>query len=212
MADRDRMVETPDGPARLVTRRAVRPVATLLLNHGAGAGVDTHDLVALLKGLPKHGITVHLLEQPWKVAGRKVAGPPASLDRALHAVVDQLRTQTPLVIGGRSAGARSAARCAHGLGASGVLALAFPLHPPGRPEKSRADELTGARLPTLVIQGERDAFGRPDEFPAGTTVCPVPYADHSFKVPARAPVSLGDVAALLVETTLEWVVRTAGPR
>ncbi len=207
----ERMMETPDGPARLVTRRAPSPFATLLLSHGAGAGVDTHDLLALAKHLPKNGVTVHLLEQPWKVAGRKVAGPPASLDRALNAVVDGLRTQTQLVIGGRSAGARSAARRGKPLGASGVLALAFPLHPPGRPEKSRVDELEGAGLPTLVVQGERDAFGKPDEFPAGTNMCAVPYADHSLKVPAKAPLSLADVDALLVEATLEWLVRTVGP-
>lgn len=208
MADSERLLETPDGPARLVTRRATRPFATLLMGHGAGAGVDTHDLQALLAHLPRQGVTVHLLEQPWKVAGRKVAGPPASLDRALHAVVGQLRSQAPLVVGGRSAGARSAARCGKELGASAVLAVAFPLHPPGKPERSRVDELLGSGLPTLVVQGERDPFGRPEEFPEYTDLCAVPWADHSLKVGARAPLSLDDVDAMLVEATLEWLLRT----
>ena len=113
------------------------------------------------------GVTVVRFEQPWRVAGGKVATPPPTLDAALVAAAEQLRTRTPLVVGGRSAGARSAARTARSLGASGCLALSFPLHPPGRPEKSRLDELLGAGVPTLVVQGENDPFGRPEEFPDG---------------------------------------------
>jgi predicted alpha/beta-hydrolase family hydrolase len=112
------------------------------------------------------------------------------------------------VVGGRSAGARSAARCARRLGASGCLALSFPLHPPGRPEKSRADELRGARVPTLVVQGERDTMGRPDEFPGGIDLVVVPEADHSLHVPKRASLSQDDVGVLLVESALEWLTRT----
>lgn len=202
-----RTFETPQGPARLVAHRSKRPIASLLLSHGAGGGIDAPDLAALARTLPGQGISVLLLEQPWRVAGRKIAGSPASLDVALRSVADQIRPRTPLVVGGRSAGARSAARCARELGASGCLALSFPLHPPGKPEKSRVDELTGSRVPTLVIQGERDPFGRPEEFPDGTEMAVVPAADHAFKVPKSAPLSQTDALSVVVEATLEWIVR-----
>ncbi|GCD88283.1 alpha/beta family hydrolase [Nocardioides sp. LS1] len=207
----ERVVATPHGDARLVTDRARSPVATLLLSHGAGNGIDTRDLEALAHHLPRNGVTVVRLEQPWKVAGRKVATPPATLDAALVAASDQLRVRTPLVVGGRSAGARSAARCAKGLGAVGCLALAFPLHPPGRPEKSRLAELEGAGVPILVIQGERDTMGRPEEFPSslrhGLDLAVVPGGDHGLKVPARGPVSQDEALEIVVEATLEWIVR-----
>ena len=212
MSDTVRSIDTPHGEARLVTSKARHPIATLLVSHGAGAGIDTRDLAALAADLPAQGITVHRLEQPWRVAGRKVATPPATLDAALTAAAGALRPTTPLVVGGRSAGARSACRCATALGAAGVLAISFPLHPPGRPEKSRVGELTGAGVPTLVVQGERDSMGRPEEFPEGTELVVVPWADHGLKVPKSADVSAEDVAAMLVEATLEWVVReVAGP-
>jgi uncharacterized protein len=203
----ERRIATPVGEARLVTNRSRHPVATLLLSHGAGNGIDTRDLEALARHLPRNGITVVRLEQPWKVAGRRIATAPATLDQALVAAADQLRVRTPLVIGGRSAGARSAARCAKGLGASGVLALAFPLHPPGRPEKSRLDELRGARLPTLVIQGERDPMGRPEEFPGDVDLSVVPMADHGFQVPARSGMTADEAMGIVVESALEWIVR-----
>lgn len=203
----ERRIQTPAGEARLVTDRSRHPVATLLLSHGAGNGIDTRDLGALARHLPRHGITVVRLEQPWKVAGRRIATAPATLDEALVAAADQLRVRTPLVIGGRSAGARSAVRCAKALGAVGCLALAFPLHPPGRPEKSRLDELLGARLPTLVVQGERDTMGRPDEFPDHVDLTVVPAADHGFKVPVRGALSQDEVMGLVVEAALEWIVR-----
>ncbi|GGO85689.1 hypothetical protein GCM10011584_06230 [Nocardioides phosphati] len=202
-----RTFETPQGPARLVAHRSKRPIASLLLSHGAGGGIDAPDLDALAHRLPGQGISVLLLEQPWRVAGRRIAGSPASLDVALRSVADQIRPRTPLVVGGRSAGARSAARCARDLGAAGCLALSFPLHPPGKPEKSRVDELLGSRVPTLVIQGERDPFGRPEEFPDGTEMAVVPAADHSFKVPKSAPLSQEDALSVVVEATLEWIVR-----
>lgn len=207
MAPIERDVDTPHGPGRLVTNRARGAVATLLLSHGAGNGIEARDLDALARHLPRHGITVVRFEQPWRVAGRKIATPPATLDAGLTAAADVLRTRTPLVVGGRSAGARSAARTAKGLGAVGCLALAFPLHPPGRPERSRLPELAGARLPTLVVQGEADTMGRPEEFPADTELAVVPSADHGFKVPARAPLSQDDALAIVVESTLEWIVR-----
>lgn len=202
-----RTIATPHGDARLVSSRSRHPIATLLVSHGAGAGIDTLDLEALARALPGQGITVHRLEQPWRVAGRKVASAPATLDDALRAVADKLRPRTPLVLGGRSAGARSAVRSARDLGAAGCLALAFPLHPPGRPEKSRVDELRGVRVPTLVVQGDRDTFGTPDEFPPGTNLTVVPGGDHSFRVPRSGPVSQDDAIAILVEAVLEWIVR-----
>jgi predicted alpha/beta-hydrolase family hydrolase len=203
----ERHIETPHGQARLVVRRARGPVATLLLSHGAGGGIDSRDLSALADDLPRNGVTVVLLEQPWKVAGRKIATPPATLDAGLVAAANRLRTRTPLVVGGRSAGARSAARCARSLGASGCLALSFPLHPPGKPERSRLDELLGAGVPTLVVQGERDAFGRPEEFPGDLDLAVVPAADHGLKVPARAELSEADAMGIIVESTLEWILR-----
>ena len=203
----ERIIDTPHGEGRLVTERARNTLATLLLSHGAGGGIEARDLEALAHHLTRNGITVVRFEQPWRRAGRKVATPPATLDAGLRAAANALRGRTPLVIGGRSAGARSAARSAHLLGAAGCLALSFPLHPPGRPEKSRLDELTGSRLPTLVIQGEKDTMGLPEEFPAHTDLCVVPGADHGLKVPARGPISQQEAMDIVVEATLEWVVR-----
>ena len=202
-----RTLPTPHGDARLHADRARRPSATLLLGHGAGGGVDAPDLVALARDLPREGITVLRLEQPWRVAGRRVAPAGRVLDECLVAVADRLRPRTPLVLGGRSAGARSACRSAHRLGASGVLALAFPLHPPGRPEASRLAELTAVTVPVLVVQGERDSFGGPDEFPAETPLVVVPGGDHGLAVPKRGLLSQPDAWGLVVEAVLEFVVR-----
>ena len=206
----ERRIDTPHGVGRLLTARARHPLATLLLSHGAGGSVEAPDLQAIAAALPRQGVSVVLFEQPWRLAGRRVAGPPETLDAGLTAAANALRVRTPLVIGGRSAGARSAARCAKRLGGSGCLALAFPLHPPGRPEKSRADELRTTRLPTLVVQGERDTFGRPEDFPdnlRGVDLAVVPEADHGFRVPRGAQMSQQDALAIVVESTLEWVVR-----
>jgi predicted alpha/beta-hydrolase family hydrolase len=207
----ERIIATPVGEGRLVTARARRPIATVLLSHGAGGGVDARDLVALQAALPRQGVTVMLFEQPWRRAGRRVATPPATLDVGLRAAVDAVRVRTPLVLGGRSAGARSAARCARHLGASGCLALSFPLHPPGKPEKSRLAELEGAGVSTLVVQGGNDPMGRPEEFPDPplhhVDLAVVPDADHGFRVPKRASISQDEAMEIVVETALEWVVR-----
>lgn len=202
-----RTVPTPHGDARLHTDRSRRPIATLLLGHGAGGGPESADLAALARELPREGVTVIRVEQPWRVAGRRIAAAPAVLDACLVAVADRLRPRTPLVLGGRSAGARSAARTAHHLGASGVLCLAFPLHPPGRPERSRVEELTAVRVPVLVVQGENDPFGRPEEFPETQEVVVVPDADHGLTVPKRAALTQTEVHGLVVEAALEFVVR-----
>ena len=204
---RSRAVPTPYGDGRLDVHAARSATATLLLSHGAGNGVEARDLAALAAALPRQGVTVALFEQPWRVAGRKIASPPPTLDVGLTAARGLLRPRGPLVVGGRSAGARSAARCAATLGAHGCLALSFPLHPPGRPEKSRVAELTGAGVPTLVVQGERDSMGRPEEFPERTDLAVVPAADHGLKVPASGPLSQAEALDLVVEAVLEWLVR-----
>jgi predicted alpha/beta-hydrolase family hydrolase len=202
-----RPVLTPYGEGRLTVHPASRAAGTLVLSHGAGNGVEARDLAALAVGLPPEGFTVALFEQPWRVAGRRIATAPPTLDVGLRAAVEELGPGSPFVVGGRSAGARSAARCARALGASGCLALAFPLHPPGRPEKSRLDELTGAGVPTLVIQGERDPMGTPEEFPEGVDLNVVPAADHGLKVPRSGPLDQAGVLVLVVQSTLEWLVR-----
>ncbi|MCX6400537.1 MAG: hydrolase [Propionibacteriales bacterium] len=207
----ERLIPTAYGEGRLVMHRARRPVATLLVSHGAGGGIEARDLVALATHLPGQGINVARFEQPWRRAGKKVATAPPTLDVGLRAAAEALRVRTPLVVGGRSAGARSAARSARALGARGALALSFPLHPPGKPEKSRLAELTGAGVPLLIIQGERDPMGRPEEFPdplpAGTDLAVVPGADHGLKVPKSGLISEEDAMAIVVESTLEWIVR-----
>jgi predicted alpha/beta-hydrolase family hydrolase len=202
-----RVIGTPHGDARIHTDRSRSPIATLLVSHGAGGGVEAIDLVALAKNLPREGISVIRLEQPWRVAGKRIAPAPAILDECLVAVADKLRARTPLVLGGRSAGARSACRQAWHLGASGVLAMSFPLHPPGKPEKSRLDELIAVPVSTLVVQGENDPFGRPEEFPSSTELAVVPGGDHSLKVPKRGPISQEEALGIVVEATLEWIVR-----
>lgn len=210
-AARETVLETPQGEGRLLLHPAEgEPAALLLLSHGAGNGIETHELQALARFLPDVGVTVALFEQPWRRAGRKLATAPATLDTALAVAATHLREEhpgVPLVVGGRSAGARSACRSAEAVGASGVLALAFPLHPPGKPEKSRVEELLATGVPTLVLQGEKDTFGRPDEFPEDVDLCVVPDSDHSFKVAKTAVTSQEEALAVLVEATLEWVLR-----
>jgi hypothetical protein len=204
---RETAVDTAYGPGRLVVHRARDRSGTLLLSHGAGNGIEARDLAVLAAALPGQGFTVALFEQPWRVAGKKIASAPPTLDVGLEAAARSLSSDAVLVVGGRSAGARSAARCATRLGAAGCLALAFPLHPPGRPDRSRVGELTGAGVPTLVVQGERDPMGRPEEFPDGTELVVVPAADHGLKVPASGPVNQAEALELVVEATLEWLVR-----
>jgi len=156
--------------ARAHLWRPSRPCGAVVLGHGAGGSSWSADLLALTS-LAEQGWLVVLVEQPWRVAGRKVATPPAQLDVAWLAVMAALtsgrgRLPRPWVVGGRSAGARVACRTAAAVGADAVLALSFPLHPPGRPEKSRAGEallVTEAGTRLAVIQGEKDAFGSPEE-------------------------------------------------
>ncbi len=214
-------IPTPRGPARATVHPADPALprtgrkATLVLGHGAGGGIEARDLVALAGALPSRGVTVVLVEQPWRVAGRTIAGPPPQLDEAwlaVLAVVDGLPSREGLLVaGGRSAGARVACRTASAVRADAVLALAFPLHPPGRPDRSRAEELAGVRIPVLVVQGERDPFGGPAELPPGTPVAAIPYADHGFAVPRRAPLSQDAALALLVSAVDGFLGTLPGP-
>jgi predicted alpha/beta-hydrolase family hydrolase len=175
-------VDTPRGPARIVcdSGRSGQQSGLLVLGHGAGGGVDAPDLVAARDGALAAGWVVVRVEQPWRVAGRRVAEAPKHLDAAWTAAVGSLERHGPLVLGGRSAGARVACRTADQLGAAAVLALAFPLRPPGR-AADRLDELRRPRVPRLVVQGARDAFGVPDPEP-GVRLVVVAGADHAFAV------------------------------
>ena len=209
----EKRVPTPQGDARVLRRAARGAIADVVLTHGAGGGIDAPDLARLADDLPRNGISVSLVEMPWRVLGKKLAPRPALIDEAYRAVLAGLRPRAPFVLGGRSAGARSACRIGAEVGAEGVLALSFPLHPPGRPEKSRLDELLGAGLSTLVVQGGHDPFGRPEEFPEQVELAVVPAADHSMKVPKAAGIDAADALGLVVEATLEWIVRdVAGNR
>jgi uncharacterized protein len=226
------LVSTEAGDARITrfpargTRRAI-----LALGHGAGGGIEAADLQALAAALPDDGIEVALVEQPWRVAGKKIAPAPKTLDVGWLPVIEALRsdaeqstggkarraeteganiesrqaaTAVPIIVGGRSAGARVACRTGHATGAAGVLALAFPLHPPGKPEKSRADELLATGLPTLVIQGATDPFGSADEFPRlpkSHRLVGLPAGNHAFAVKkSEAP-----VLDAIVEATVAWL-------
>nr|WP_237512190.1 MULTISPECIES: alpha/beta family hydrolase [unclassified Streptomyces] len=179
----------------------------LAVGHGAGGGIEARDLQALAAVLPARGVSVALVEQPWRVAGKKVAPAPRTLDTGWQGLWPALRAPgLPVVAGGRSAGARVACRTAAGLGAHAVLALSFPLHPPGRPERSRADELLGTRVPTLVVQGGRDPFGRPAEFPPGEhRLVEVPHGDHGFAVPKKAPLTQDQALDVLTGAVADWL-------
>jgi uncharacterized protein len=159
-------LETPSGRARAHVHARAGARGALVLGHGAGGGIESPDLKGATQAALDAGLTVALVEQPYRVAGRRSPAPAAQLDIAWVSVVEQLAFDVPLVAGGRSSGARVACRTAAATGAAAVLCLAFPLHPPGKPEKSRLDELEAVTVPTLVVQGERDPFGLP---PPGTS-------------------------------------------
>jgi predicted alpha/beta-hydrolase family hydrolase len=167
-------IDTPHGPARAHVTKVRGARGALVLGHGAGGGVGARDLKAAAEAARDEGFSVALVEQPYRVAGRRSPAPAAQLDAAWTAVVAALRRGAlrglPLIAGGRSSGARVACRTAEATGAVGVLCLAFPVHPPGRPEKTRLAELDGVAVPVLVIQGESDPFGMPPDGPNRTVV------------------------------------------
>jgi uncharacterized protein len=173
-------VDTPHGQANAHLHPVDEARAALVLGHGAGGGVTSRDLVAVTGAARSEGVSVVLVEQPYSVAGRRSPAPAHQLDAAWIAVVDHLRAGelrgSPLVVGGRSLGARVACRTVEVTGAVGVLCVAFPLRPPrrsGGERPSRLAELDEVQVPTLVVQGDRDPFGMPPAAP-DRTVVPVP--------------------------------------
>jgi len=198
-------VDTPHGRANVHLHAAVEPRAGLMLGHGAAGGVTSPDLVAARDAALSEGVSVALVEQPYRVAGRRAPAPARQLDAAWTAVVEHLVAGElrglPLVAGGRSLGGRVACRTAEALGAVAVLCLAFPLRPPSRagadPKPSRLAELDAVRVPTLVVQGVSDPFGMP---PAGAnrTVVQVP-GNHSLRTNV-------DAVAAAVQSWLPRVV------
>ncbi|MEV0458087.1 alpha/beta hydrolase family protein [Catellatospora methionotrophica] len=169
------------------------PAALLLLGHGAGGSVDAPDLVAVHDAAVGAGVAVALVTQPYRVAGRRAPAPAGHLDEAWCTVADLLTERfpgVPLIVGGRSSGARVACRTAATVGAAGIVALAFPLHPPGKPDRSRAPELdTG--LPTLVVNGSADPFGVPGAAP-GVEIVVLPGERHDLR---KAPDTVGRAVA-----------------
>lgn len=153
--------------------------ATLVLGHGAGGSVEAPDLQRVTAAATAAGVDVVLVEQPYRVAGRKSAAPAAQLDEAWIAVLAHLAIDGPLFVGGRSSGARVACRTAAATGAAGVVALAFPLITPKG--VSRQDELDGAGVPVLIVQGESDRFGQPDADAAAQRAVVSVRGDHGLK-------------------------------
>jgi hypothetical protein len=181
-------IATPHGPARAHLARTRQARGALVMGHGAGGGITAPDLQAVAGVGADHRLAIALIEQPYRVAGRRSPAPAAQLDTAFTAVVGHLVAEEfgrlPLVVGGRSSGARVACRCANALGVAGVLCLAFPLMPPrraaaGREPQTRLPELDAVSAPTLVVQGSRDPFGMP---PAGSNRQVVAVAgNHSLR-------------------------------
>jgi uncharacterized protein len=184
-------IETPHGPARAYLHSVDEPRGALVLGHGAGGGVEAPDLVAARKAANEEGFTVALVEQPYRLAGRRSPAPAKQLDAAWIAVVSRLKAKQlanlPLVVGGRSLGARVACRTVDETGAVAVLCLAFPLEPPrrvGKPRQTRMAELEAVAVPVLVVQGDRDPFGMPPSGPS-RQVAKV-AGDHGLKTDVNA--------------------------
>ncbi|MEV4473522.1 alpha/beta family hydrolase [Nonomuraea sp. NPDC049504] len=194
-------VMTPRGPALAEIDEAGDPRLLLVLTHGSAGTVDAPDLLAVRAAALEAGATVVRVTQAFRVAGARAPGSPARQDEAWEVVLDELRKRLPdlpLVQGGRSNGARVACRTAEAVGAAAVVALAFPLHPPGKPERSRADELRAAGVDVLVVNGDRDPFGVPDAADA-TRLVVLPGEGHDLK---RDPARVGEIVA-------QWITRYA---
>ena len=199
-------IDTPFGLARAHLEHVDDPTGALVLGHGAGGGITARDLVAAAHAAHSAGLSVALVEQPYRVAGRRSPAPSRQLDAAWTAVMEHLRAGglrgLPLVAGGRSSGARVACRTAQATGAVGVLCLAFPLRPPRRsgaaPAASRLAELDAVTVPMLVVQGSRDRFGMPPSTERRTVVQVA--GDHSLRT------DLGT----LEEAVRAWLLRVVG--
>ena len=178
-------VDTPVGPAEVELDHPRGAAALVAIGHGAGGGIEAPDIKAAAKACLDAGFAVARVVQPYRVAGRRSPAPATQLDAAWLAVISALRRRrglasVPVIAAGRSSGARVACRTASDVKAAGVFCLAFPLHPPGRPDKTRLPELELVDVPVLIVQGDRDPFGMP---PATDmrTVLVVPGADHGLK-------------------------------
>jgi len=203
-------VPTGRGPARVEIDEAAEPRLLFVLTHGAGGGVESADLLAVRDAVRAIGGTVARVVQPFRVAGARAPGSAARQDEAWLTVVAALRDRypgLPLVQGGRSNGARVACRTARAAGAAGVVALAFPLHPPGRPERSRAAELRGAGVDVLVVNGDRDPFGVPDAADAARVVV-LPGEGHELR---KDPARVGEIVAEWVGALVGAPVPSAAP-
>jgi predicted alpha/beta-hydrolase family hydrolase len=213
-------VETPQGPGRFFVDLAKQPSSTLVLGHGAGGGVGAVDLELLAQDLPNLGTTVVRFEQPWRTAGRTVGAPPPKLDEAWCAALDWLVgqewAQHPLVVGGRSAGARVACRTASHTSPAAIVCLAFPLHLPGRPDKSRLAELLAPTVPRLVLQGSRDSFGTAEEIRAAigdtadVTLVELPGVDHGFHTAKTSPLTPSDLRSSVLAEVGRFITAVAG--
>ena len=197
-------IETPHGPARAHVEVAAQPAGTLVLGHGAGGGVKAVDIQTAGRVAREAGFSVILVEQPYRVAGRKAPAPAKQLDAAWEAVLGELRERgvvtAPLVVGGRSLGARVACRTSAAVGADAVLCLAFPVHPPGKPEKSRMEELDVVEVPVLAVQGKSDPFGMPTAGPRRKVVTVA--GNHGLKadIPAVSEAVKGWLAGIGSQT------------
>jgi predicted alpha/beta-hydrolase family hydrolase len=182
-----------------------------VLGHGAGGGIESPDLVGANNAARSAGLSVALIEQPYRVAGRRSPAPASQLDAAWTCVVSQLCNGPlgglPIVTGGRSLGARVACRTAPETDSVAVLCLAFPLHPPGRPEKSRLSELDDVKVPTLVVQGASDPFGTPPHGP-NRKVVRVP-GTHSLSSSATVAAAVSDWLATLAPILTEGAITKA---
>jgi predicted alpha/beta-hydrolase family hydrolase len=192
-------IATPHGLAKAELHCCPQGDAALLLGHGARGATNAPDLIATTRAATAAGVHVALVTQPYRVAGRRAPAQARQLDEAWLTVAgflaDGVLAGLPLIFGGRSSGARVACRTAAPGGAVAVLCLAFPVHPPGRPDCSRMSELDGVEVPVLVVQGERDPFGCPEPA-AGREVVVLP-GDHSLTAQPQA----------LTQTVADWLRR-----
>jgi uncharacterized protein len=213
-------VDTPQGPGKLYVDPAEQPNSLLVLGHGAGGGVAAADLELLAKSLPAFGTTVVRFEQPWHTAGRTAGAPPPKLDEAWRAALgwlaEQEWAQHPLLVGGRSAGARVACRTASDTNPVAIVCLAFPLHLPGRPEKSRVAELLAPSVPRLVLQGTKDSFGTPKEIRTaigtaeGIKLVELPGADHGYRIARSSDFTVADLRVTVVTEVSRFIAAVAG--